>query len=438
MFQLTAKQRELIKLCAMPGKRHILGEGGGRSGKTFTFVRNTVIRACKAPRSRHGVFRLANNACHQAVYLDTYKKVLRDCFPDLRTKPNLADGYDTLPNGSEIWFGGLDDKERVEKILGKEFSTIYFNECSQIPYSTVVTVLTRLAQKISGLTNKAYYDLNPLTTSFWTDRLFKQGVDPITRQPRVDKDQFAWMRINPIDNIENIDPAYIASLEAMPERFRKRFLEGLPISDLDNALWSLELIERQRLAERPEHFDRIVVAVDPSGCAGEEDERSDEIGIAVVGRKDGKGYLLADETMRGSPEQWGRKAVALYEAYEADAVVGEVNFGGDMVRATIHAVNSNVRFIKVTASRGKAVRAEPVSALYEQGKMFHCGTFAKLEEELQDMTTDGYKGDRSPNRLDALVWGAHELLLTSQNTGLLEFYKMDHERRMARRNGAQS
>ncbi len=137
MFKPTAKQREAIKLCA-GDQRHTLLKGGGRSGKTFTFVRNTVIRAIRAPRSRHAFFRLAGNACHQSLKLDTYAKVMRDCFPDVRTKPNLMDGYDKFPNGSEIWFSGLDDKERIEKVLGKEFATIYFNECSQIPYSTAL------------------------------------------------------------------------------------------------------------------------------------------------------------------------------------------------------------------------------------------------------------------------------------------------------------
>lgn len=429
-FKLTAKQKQAIRLCAGP-QRHTLLRGGARSTKTFTFVRNIIIRAMKEPDSRHGIFRLTANSCHQAVYLDTYKKVMRLCFPEVITRPQLAAGYEVFPNGSEIWFSGLDDKERIEKVLGKEFSTLFFNECSQIPYPTVVTVLTRLAQK-TGLQNRAYYDLNPLGITHWTERLFVQHIDPLTKKPLANPEDYKWMQLNPADNVENIDPAFLASLEAMPERFRQRFLLGIPANDLDNALWTLELLERQRLEAAPKGMDRIVVAIDPSGCAGDEDERSDEIGLSVVGRKDGKGYVLEDATMRGSPEQWGREAVRLYKKWQADAVLGEINYGGDMVRATIHAVDQNIRFKKVTATRGKVVRAEPVAALYEQGKMFHVGTFAKLEDELTSFTTDGYKGDRSPNRADALVWAAHELLLTNQNTGLLEFYKMDHERRTAK------
>src|SRR5512146_2500161 len=125
---LTPKQREAIKLCAGT-QRHTLLKGGARSGKTFIFVRNTVLRAIKAKESRHGIFRLASNACHRAIRLDTYAKVMRDCFPNVKREVHLQDGYDKLENGSEIWFAGLDDKERIEKILGMEFATLYLNEC---------------------------------------------------------------------------------------------------------------------------------------------------------------------------------------------------------------------------------------------------------------------------------------------------------------------
>lgn len=431
LYKPTAKQREAVTLCAGDAES-ILLKGGGRSGKTFTFVRNIIIRAAKAPESRHAMFRLTGVSCKESLYLDTYPKVLRDCFPDLRVKPVLSHGYDRLPNGSEIWFAGLDDKERIEKILGKEYATVYFNECSQIPYATTLTVLTRLAQKVAGLKNRAYYDLNPLSTTHWTERLFIQHVDPITRKAIINPRDYAFMTMNPVDNIENIDPRYLERLKAMPERFQARFLYGLAVNDMDNALWTLELIERSRVASAPKDMDRITVSVDPSGAKGEEDVRSDEIGINVMGRKREKAYVLEDGTMRGSPEQWGKEAVRLYKKWNADAIIGEVNYGGDMVRATIHAVDRNIRFKPVTATRGKVVRAEPVSALYTQGLVHHVGTFAQMEDEMSSFTADGYKGDRSPNRADAMVWNAHELMLTNQNTGLLEFYRMDHERRMGR------
>jgi phage terminase large subunit-like protein len=422
LFQLTPKQKEAVKLTTGP-ERHILLEGGARSAKTFTFVRNIMLRALKAKNSRHVILRLNSNACHQSVRLDTHAKVMRLCFPEVKFDQHIQDGYDTYPNGSEVWFAGLDDKERVDKILGKEFSTVFFNECSQIPYTSVLTALTRLAQKVPGLKNKAYYDQNPTGTKHWTQRLFKDKIDPISRLALAHPENYAWMRMNPVDNVANIDEEFLAAMEAMPERYRKRFLLGVPMSELDGALWPPEMIEERRLPEsaRLTDYDRIIVAIDPSGAKGEDDERSDEIGISVVGKRKDYAHVLADATMKGSPEQWGREAIRMYRNWKADAIVGEKNFGGDMVRSTIHAIDNNVRFLPVTATRGKVVRAEPVSALFETKHMFFVGNFPKLEDELLNFTTNGYKGDRSPNRADAMIWAAHELMLAENDQALLIF-----------------
>lgn len=422
VFKPTEKQRQAIKACGGP-QRHTLGKGGARSGKTFLFTRNTCVRALKSENSRHLIVRQHANACHRSVRLDTYAKIMRDCFPAVKIEQHLQDGYDRYPNGSEVWFAGLDDKDRVEKILGMEFATIYFNECSQILYPSVLVVRTRLAQRIPGLKNRAYYDLNPTNTAHWTEREFVQKVNPLSRLPVPDPENFVYFEMNPVDNVQNIDPEFIKSLEAMPERYRKRFLEGKPIAEIEGALWTPDLLEELRIDEGPPEYDRIVVAVDPSGAMGEEDVRSDEIGIVVVGKRDNEGFLLEDATLKGPPETWGKMAVQMWRKWKADCIVGEGNFGGDMVRSTIHAVNSSVKFKRVTATRGKVVRAEPVSALYEMKKFHHVGNFPKLEDELILFTTNGYKGERSPNRADALVWAAHELLLENPDDGLIEFYK---------------
>lgn len=426
-FRLTTKQVEATKLASGP-QRHTMFEGGARSTKTFTHVRNMVLRALRGANSRHCILRLNSNACTQSVRLDTFAKVMRLCFPDVRYKEHMQDGYNVYANGSEIWFAGLDDKERVDKILGKEFATMFFNECSQIPYASVLVARTRLAQKIEGLKNRAYYDQNPIGTKHWTYREFKEHVNPLSRVPMTaaEASQFKWMQMNPIDNMENLDPLFIQSLESMPERYKKRFLHGVPITDLDGALWTAEILEACRIVEiliNKIDYDRIVVAVDPSGAAGEEDVRSDEIGISVVGRRKDYAHVLADATMKGSPEQWGREVVNQFRRWKADCVVGEGNFGGDMVRATIHAVDSNIPYRKATATRGKVVRAEPVSALFETGKAFLAGSFPKLEDELMNFTTNGYKGDRSPNRADAMIWAMHDLMFADTDTGLLRYYE---------------
>jgi len=153
-------------------------------------------------------------------------------------------------------------------------------------------------------------------------------------------------------------------------------------------------------------LQRVVVAVDPSGTSGEE---SDECGVVVVGRDDRKPahfYVMADLSLRASPDAWARKAIVAYHAWHADRVVGEANFGGDMIESVLRHIDENVSYKKVTASRGKLIRAEPVAALYEQHRVHHVGAFTELEEQMVNFVP-GSAG--SPDRMDALVWGIHEL-----------------------------
>ena len=145
LFKRTIAQTKATILMGSDAT-HIMSYGGSRSGKTFNIIRAIIIRASKT-RSRHVILRLNFNHCKTSIWLDTLPKVLRICFPDLLVTWNKSDYFLTLPNGSEIWIGGLDDDKRVEKILGKEYSTIFFNECSQISWSSIQVALTRLAEK---------------------------------------------------------------------------------------------------------------------------------------------------------------------------------------------------------------------------------------------------------------------------------------------------
>jgi hypothetical protein len=163
------------------------------------------------------------------------------------------------------------------------------------------------------------------------------------------------------------------------------------------------------------------------------DRKNDAIGIVVVGLGvDGHGYVLADRTCLGSPALWGRRAVDAYNEFNADRIVAEVNFGGGMVESTIRAVDQNVAFSAVTASRSKRVRAEPISALYEQARMHHSGPgLEPLEDELCNMGADGYLGEGSPNRLDAMVWGATALMIDERDDGIIEFQRRESEEAQA-------
>ena len=204
---------------------HAMSYGGSRSGKTFGICRALVIRAMKC-KSRHLAVRLKFNHAKTSLWYETFPKVFSLCFPDLKVVPNKADWFYKLPNGSEIWIGGLDEKERVEKILGKEYSTIYFNECSQIPYTSVGVALTRLAEK-NELKKRAWYDENPPTKRHWSYSMFIKKLDPETWEPLSAPDDYNSILMNPQDNIENIDEAYITGiLDKLPERQRKRFKSG--------------------------------------------------------------------------------------------------------------------------------------------------------------------------------------------------------------------
>lgn len=419
-FRLNAKQQEAQNLLAGPAT-HLMLFGGSRSGKTFLHMRNVCMRALKAPESRHAVMRFRFNAVKSSVVLDTFPKVMKLCFPGVRYTMNKTDWFVEFENGSQIWFGGLDDKERTEKILGMEFATIYLNECSQIPWGSVGVAVTRLAQKaeqvIDGksagqLQPRMYYDCNPPSKAHWTYRLFIEKRDPDTRAPLSDPDNYGSFRINPVDNVDNLSTEYIKTLESLSERQKRRFLRGEFADATPNAIFQEADIDNWRVADRSKVPDlaRVVIGVDPSGADDSEGSENDAVGIVVAGLGvDGVAYVLDDLTVKAGPARWASVVGQAYDNEKADIVVGEGNYGGAMVEHVIRTARPRINFRLVNASRGKVVRAEPFSPLYEQGKIRHVGCFPELEDELSAFSTNGYTGERSPNRADALVWALTEL-----------------------------
>lgn len=234
IFKKTDKQKQAIKVLGSKSK-HAMLFGGSRSGKSLIICYAIVIRAAKL-KSRHLAARFKFNHAKTSLWYETFPKLFDLAFPDLPIKENKSDWFYQLPNGSEIWIGGLDEKERVEKILGKEYSTIFFNECSQIPYTSVSVALTRLAEQ-NNLKKRAYYDENPPTKRHWSYPLFLKGLDPDTWEPRKDSGKYTHLLMNPQDNIENIDADYIELLEQLPEKERKRFLEGEFTDDSNTAIY---------------------------------------------------------------------------------------------------------------------------------------------------------------------------------------------------------
>ena len=209
------------------------------------------------------------------------------------------------------------------------------------------------------------------------------------------------------ENRANLAPAFLATVVARYEgtRLGRQELYAEILDDVPGALWKRDTIDSARVREAPA-LRRIVVAIDPAVTSG---EASDETGIVVVGvSHDGHGYVLDDASGRHTPNEWARIAVAKLDAWRADRIVAEVNNGGDLVETNIRTVRRNAPFTAVRASRGKATRAEPVAALYEQGKVHHVGMLATLEDQLCSWEPSAAK---SPDRLDALVWGLSNLML---------------------------
>jgi phage terminase large subunit-like protein len=221
-------------------------------------------------------------------------------------------------------------------------------------------------------------------------------------------------KLSTLANAGNLAPGFIRAMEARygGTRLGRQELDGELIEDREDALWSRDMLERARI-RAPGPLSRIVVAVDPPAA---ERAKNSCCGIVVAGvEASGRAAVLADLSVaNASPGEWGAAVVRAYRRFQADRVVAEVNQGGDMVATILHTIDAGLPVTNVRAMRGKYTRAEPVAALYEQGRVAHAGTFPALEDQMCDFGADGLSGGNSPDRLDALVWALTALMLTGQ------------------------
>ena len=269
----------------------------------------------------------------------------------------------------------------------------------------------------------------------------RSGTDPrvlVTTTPRpipvlkeiIADESTVISRGSTYDNAANLAPAFLEQIKRKYEgtRLGRQELSAEVLDDLPGALWTHSQFDEGRVTiDDVPDMVRIVVAVDPSGSAGDDD--GDSQGIVVAGKGvDGIGYVFADMTCKLSPAGWGRRAVDAYrgswsktpEKHRADRIVAEKNFGGRMVEDTIRTVDHTVSYKAVNASHGKVVRAEPVAALYEQKRVRHVGSFPEMEDQMCGFGPDGYIGEGSPDRADALVWALTELMLDGSTYSLLD------------------
>jgi PBSX family phage terminase large subunit len=254
-FKFTEKQKTALNIVASPSE-YIMLYGGRRSGKSFANIYAICIRALKAPGSWHAVFRKQRVHLEKNLIRQTFWSVLQLRFPELFAwfRVPMASHFDkkhliaTFPNGSMIYFGGLDDKERAEQLLGSEYSTIFLNEASEVHYSIFLKLDSCLAQK-NILTNKFLMDLNPVKTRgrpHWTKDVFINKHDPLDNVALKNPVNYSYLLMNPHDNVENLDPSYIQRLERMPKEQRDRFLYGLYVEDDSGGVYSEEINEARR------------------------------------------------------------------------------------------------------------------------------------------------------------------------------------------------
>lgn len=310
--------------------------------------------------------------------------------PSVRYKPVRL----VWPNGAmALGYNGTEP----DQLRGPEFDTAWVDELAKYRYARETWDMLQFTMR-SGNDPRVFVTTTPRPIPIIRE-LVKDPGTVVTKG-------------STFDNAANLPKKFLDRLREKYEgtRLGRQELNAEILDDLPGALWTRDAIDERRVRKVPD-LQRVIVAVDPSGTKGESDD-GDEIGIVVAGKGvDGRAYVLADRSCKLSPDGWGRRAVAAYEEFKADRIVAERNFGGAMVEHVIRTIDHKVSYKEVTASRGKVARAEPVAALYEQGRVSHVGSFPELEDQMCQIDASGYVGEGSPDRADALVWALTELML---------------------------
>jgi phage terminase large subunit-like protein len=307
--------------------------------------------------------------------------------------------------GSKILFRGIKTSQgtataNLKSIAG--VTTFILDESEELMDEDVFDRID-LSIRAINKPNRVILVMNPSYKSHWI----------YSRFVRRKSDNCTYIHTTYLDNERNLSKSFLEQAERTKRenlhRYNHLFL-GEWLEDAEGMLWNRQIIERLRMANPPQ-LERIVVAVDPAASANLE---SDETGIIVCAKDSlGNGYVLEDLSGKYSPSQWATVSVKAFERWNADCIVAEKNQGGDMVESVLRSQNATARIKLVTATKGKYVRAEPIYSLYEQNKVYHIGHFPLLEAQM--ITFDPDKG-KSPDRVDALVWGFTELLLGSKFT----------------------
>lgn len=365
----------------------LAGRGFGKTRTGAEFVRSQV----DAGRSRHIALVGATASDVRDTMIEGESGLLRIYPPDQRPRYEPSKRRLTFHNGATASTYSADEPDRLR---GPNHDLAWADELAAWRYPDAWDQLM-LGLRIGD---------HPRAVVTTTPR----PVPVLLRLLRANDGSVAVTRGSTYENSANLAPDFLAEMRRQYEgtRLGRQELNAEILEDVEGALWDRANIDLSRLASQIPHLAKIVVAIDPAVSSS---EASAETGIVVAGRDfNGVGYLLDDRSMRSSPSEWATAAVSAYHAFKADTIVAEANQGGDLVKHLLRTIDPTVPIRLVHASRGKRTRAEPVAALYEQGKIHHVGFFPTLEDQLCSWVPDI---GASPDRLDALVWAFTELMV---------------------------
>ncbi len=433
----NSDQIKAHKIATTADYKFLLGYGGSGGGKSFFWLDVIIERAMRAPGSRHAIFRLTRNSCEKTLFDKTLHEVLDAAWPDLKNQSgfdiSLSTMTVTFPNQSKLFFDGLDEN-RMTKVLGDEFNTIWINECNEtgLSYEQVSTLLSRLrarSETIDGkvLRNKMFFDCNPRYYSDWEYKAFIQKINPEDGDALHNADQWIAFKVNAEANQANLHDDYLDSLKAGGAKARRRYIDGEWSDENQNALFTEAMfrdnrVPRSQEIDTPEriramlfeqgiNLTRTTVAVDP---AKSNNPKSDLTGITVQAlADDGHVYVLADYSERGSPNTICEIIRDAYTEWGCQRIVVESNAAGTWLDSTLQLVWPQAPALKNIAATGqtgnKTERAEPVAAQYERRIVHHVGSHKELEAQMCDWGSPASRR-KSPDRMDAVVWGITELL----------------------------
>lgn len=383
----------------------VAGRGAGKTRSGAEFVRQRVEG--KTPLGK-GLWQYvaliaADAADARDVMVEGESGILACSPPDFRPYYEPSKRRLTWPNGARATLYSAEDPEALR---GPQSDGGWCDEIAKWKYAQATWDNFMFGLRLGRLPQVC------ATTTPRNTLLFKELIkDPTT----------TITRATTYANRQFLAPAFFDRILKKYEgtRLGRQEIMAELLEDNPDALWNRKLVDefRQTALQERAILEKIVtkvVAIDPAVTSG---EKSDETGIVVAGRdRDYNGYLFADKSVQGyKPSEWAREAVALYYEHDCDYIVVEVNNGGEMIKETIEAIDANVKVVMVHASKGKAIRAQPIATKAEKGEIMHCGAYPQLEDELCSFTIDyDRKTMGSPNRLDAYVWAFTELLLKGE------------------------